>query len=153
MWSLGPRLLWLCPLMWAGDAVLDVKMSWNSLGSQTLLGLVPQNNNNNNSISNNGSTPGLEAGGKPAKDVEYNNSVSADEQTMMIQRALYVLVAVTALVIVYFVVRTIRVRRIHRKNRKYGILNTNLENMEMRPLDQEDDDEDDALFDVHQSRR
>ncbi|XP_067885863.1 membrane protein FAM174A-like isoform X2 [Heterodontus francisci] len=90
---------------------------------------------------------GLPMGSKP------NNSVSTVEQTMMIQRALYVLVAVTALVVVYFVVRTIRMRRINRKNWKYGILNTNLENVEMRPLDQDDDDEDDTLFDVHHSRR
>lgn len=44
-------------------------------------------------------------------------------------------------------------RRINRKNRKYGILKTNMENMEMRPLDQEDEEEDDTLFDVHHSRR
>ncbi|XP_069774432.1 membrane protein FAM174A-like [Narcine bancroftii] len=81
------------------------------------------------------------------------NTVPGTEQTMMIQRALCVLVVVTALVVVYFVVRTIRMRKINRKNRKYGILKTNLENMEMRPLDQEDDEEDDTLFDVHHSRR
>eukprot|EP00061_Rhincodon_typus_P009341 g32772.t1 len=95
--------------MRAGDAVLNVRMSWKSLGSRIVLGLMLQINNSNSSSNNNnnGSTPGLEAGDKPIKDVEYNSSVSADEQTMMIQRALYVLVAVTALVIVYFVVRTI----------------------------------------------
>ncbi|XP_043565873.1 protein FAM174C [Chiloscyllium plagiosum] len=154
MWLLGPRLLWLwlwlwlCPLMWAGDAVFNSKTYGRML--ESLSNKVPvQQVNSNNSSSNNGSSPGMAAGGKLIKD----GNVPADEQSMMIQRALYVLVAVTALVVVYFVVRTIRIRKIHRKNRKYGVLSTNLENMEMKPLDQEDDDEDDTLFDVHQSRR
>ncbi|GCC30044.1 membrane protein FAM174A-like isoform X3 [Chiloscyllium punctatum] len=153
MWLLGPRLLWLCPLMWAGDVVFNSKTYGRML--ENLPNKVPVQQVNSNNSSSNGSSPGLAAGGKPIKDGEYNSNVPADEQTttMMIQRALYVLVAVTALVVVYFVVRTIRIRKIHRKNRKYGVLSTNLENMEMKPLDQEDDDEDDTLFDVHQSRR
>lgn len=93
-----------------------------------------------------------DARGQGQTDGGYN-TVPGSEQTMMIQRALCVLVVVTALVVIYFVVRTIRMRRINRKNRKYGILKTNMENMEMRPLDQEDEEEDDTLFDVHHSRR
>uniref|UniRef100_UPI00398EF692 membrane protein FAM174A-like n=1 Tax=Pristiophorus japonicus TaxID=55135 RepID=UPI00398EF692 len=137
-----PQLLWL--LMWAGNIMLGVQVRRDNATSP---GTGPSTAGRANS-----SSPALGAGGKAKKGGEYSNAPGRD-QTMMIQRALYVLVAVTALVVVYFVVRTIRMRRINRKNRKYGILNTNLENMEMRPLDQEDDDEDDTLFDVHHSRR
>ncbi|XP_067839003.1 membrane protein FAM174A-like isoform X2 [Heptranchias perlo] len=139
-----PRLLCLWLMMWAGDAVPGLQLPIERKGAGPDPGVSA------NSSSSSSSTV-LVTGGK--KNHGEYSIVSGTEQTMMIQRALYVLVAVTALVVVYFVVRTIRMRRINRKNRKYGILNTNLENMEMRPLDQEDDDEDDTLFDVNHSRR
>ncbi|XP_041042638.1 membrane protein FAM174A-like isoform X1 [Carcharodon carcharias] len=141
----GPRLLWLWLLMWAGHAVLGTRVSMKQQENRTGTLLV-QGHQANSSSNSTGQEARVETkGGK------YHETSA--EQTMMIQRALYVLVVVTALVVIYFVVRTIRMRRINRKNRKYGILNTNLENMEMRPLDQDDDDEDDTLFDVHHSRR
>lgn len=70
----------------------------------------------------------------------------------MTQRALCVLVVVSAAVIVYFVIRTVRMRRKNKKTRKYGVLDTNIENMELTPLEQ-DDDEDDTLFDASHPRR
>ncbi|XP_038661119.1 membrane protein FAM174A [Scyliorhinus canicula] len=140
----GNRLLWL--LMWVGDTSMALaplrKRQGNRTDSVTVKAPGSQAN----------SSTGLSTVGKRNKGDEHSNA-SPVEQTMMIQRALYVLVVVTALVVIYFVVRTIRMRRINRKNRKYGILNTNLGNMEMKPLDQEDDDEDDTLFDAHHARR
>ncbi|NP_001017124.1 membrane protein FAM174 precursor [Xenopus tropicalis] len=68
------------------------------------------------------------------------------------QRALVVLVLVSAAVIIYFVIRTMRTRRKNKKTRKYGVLDTNLGNMELTPLEQDDED-DDTLFDANQSRR
>ncbi|KAM4710320.1 membrane protein FAM174A isoform 2-T2 [Discoglossus pictus] len=68
------------------------------------------------------------------------------------QRALAVLVVVSAAVIMYFVIRTIRTRRKNRKTRKYGVLDTNIGNMELTPLEQDDED-DDTLFDANQPRR
>ncbi|XP_044147212.1 membrane protein FAM174A [Bufo gargarizans] len=68
------------------------------------------------------------------------------------QRALAVLVVVSAAVIIYFVIRTIRTRRKNKKTRKYGVLDTNIGNMELTPLEQEEED-DDTLFDANQSRR
>ncbi|GCB80518.1 hypothetical protein scyTo_0018140 [Scyliorhinus torazame] len=132
--------------MWVGDASLALTTLRKLQGNRTdpVSVLAPGSQAN--------SSTGLPTVGKHNKGNEHSNA-SPVEQTMMIQRALYVLVVVTALVVIYFVVRTIRMRRINRKNRKYGILNTNLENMELRPLDQEDDDEDDTLFDAHHSRR
>ncbi|XP_053330588.1 membrane protein FAM174A [Spea bombifrons] len=68
------------------------------------------------------------------------------------QRALAVLVVVSAAVIIYFVIRTIRTRRKHKKTRKYGVLDTNIGNMELTPLEQEEED-DDTLFDANHPRR
>ncbi|XP_066459123.1 membrane protein FAM174A [Eleutherodactylus coqui] len=68
------------------------------------------------------------------------------------QRALAVLVVVSAAVIIFFVIRTIRTRRKNKKTRKYGVLDTNIGNMELTPLEQEEED-DDTLFDANQPRR
>ncbi|XP_077145835.1 membrane protein FAM174A [Ranitomeya variabilis] len=68
------------------------------------------------------------------------------------QRALAVLVVVSAAVIIYFVIRTIRTRRKNKKTRKYGVLDTNIGNMELTPLEQEEED-DETLFDANQPRR
>ncbi|XP_073401076.1 membrane protein FAM174A [Dendrobates tinctorius] len=68
------------------------------------------------------------------------------------QRALAVLVVVSAGVIIYFVIRTIRTRRKNKKTRKYGVLDTNISNMELTPLEQEEED-DETLFDANQPRR
>lgn len=79
---------------------------------------------------------------------------AANTRPLSIQRALYVLVAVSAVVIVYFVIKTVRMRKQSRKTRRYGVLDTNLA-MEMTPLEQDDDDEEDdtTLFDARLSRR
>ncbi|XP_015678107.1 membrane protein FAM174A [Protobothrops mucrosquamatus] len=71
----------------------------------------------------------------------------------MTQRALSVLVLASAALIVYFVIRTVRLRRRNRKTRKYGVLDTNIENTELTPLEQDDDDDDNTLFDANHPRR
>ncbi|XP_076995185.1 membrane protein FAM174A isoform X2 [Tamandua tetradactyla] len=71
----------------------------------------------------------------------------------MTQRALTVLMVVSGAVLVYFVVRTVRMRRRNRKTRKYGVLDTNIENMELTPLEQDDEDDDNTLFDANHPRR
>lgn len=71
----------------------------------------------------------------------------------MTQRALTVLMVVSAAVLVYFVVRTVRMRRRNRKTRRYGVLDTNIENMELTPLEQDDEDDDNTLFDASHPRR
>ncbi|XP_029420120.1 membrane protein FAM174A isoform X1 [Nannospalax galili] len=71
----------------------------------------------------------------------------------MTQRALTVLVVVSGAVLVYFVVRTVRTRRRNRKTRRYGVLDTNIENMELTPLEQDDEDDDNTLFDANHPRR
>lgn len=46
-----------------------------------------------------------------------------------------------------------RLRRRSRKTRRYGVLDTNIENMELTPLEQDDDDDDTTLFDASHPRR
>ncbi|KAG8511623.1 Membrane protein FAM174A [Galemys pyrenaicus] len=70
----------------------------------------------------------------------------------MTQRALTVLMVVSGAVLVYFVVRTVRMRRRNRKTRRYGVLDTNIENMELTPLEQDDEDDDNTLFDANHPR-
>ncbi|XP_004706704.1 membrane protein FAM174A [Echinops telfairi] len=69
------------------------------------------------------------------------------------QRALTVLMVVSGAVLVYFVVRTVRMRRRNRKTRRYGVLDTNIENMELTPLEQDDEDDNNTLFDANHPRR
>nr|KAF6489387.1 family with sequence similarity 174 member A [Molossus molossus] len=44
-------------------------------------------------------------------------------------------------------------RRRNRKTRRYGVLDTNIENMELTPLEQDDEDDDNTLFDANHPRR
>ncbi|GAB0205234.1 mitochondrial enolase superfamily member 1 [Grus japonensis] len=45
-----------------------------------------------------------------------------------------------------------RLRRRNRKTRRYGVLDTNIENMELTPLEQDDEDDDTTLFDASHPR-
>ncbi|CAI5787220.1 Family with sequence similarity 174 member A [Podarcis lilfordi] len=76
-----------------------------------------------------------------------------ERNQLMTQRALSVLVLASAALIVYFVIRTVRLRRRNRKTRRYGVLDTNIENTELTPLEQDDDDDDTTLFDANHPRR
>nr|XP_033785083.1 membrane protein FAM174A [Geotrypetes seraphini] len=91
----------------------------------------------------------------PAREETSKNKPTTpkDSKQPSTQRALAVLVVVSAAVIVYFVIRTIRTRRRNKKTRKYGVLDTNIENMELKPLEQDDDDDDTTLFDANHPRR
>ncbi|XP_010563363.1 PREDICTED: membrane protein FAM174A [Haliaeetus leucocephalus] len=93
------------------------------------------------------------AGGGATRSGSRPAEVSAppEQGQPMTQRALSVLVLASAALIVYFVIRTVRLRRQHRKTRRYGVLDTNIENMELTPLDQDDDD-DTTLFDANHPR-
>ncbi|XP_053423190.1 membrane protein FAM174A [Nycticebus coucang] len=108
----------------------------------------------------NGSSPGAgltaeDRGGKAAEGSGGGGlSVSPSlGDKPMTQRALTVLMVVSGAVLVYFVVRTVRMRRRNRKTRRYGVLDTNIENMELTPLEQDDEDNDNTLFDASHPRR
>ncbi|XP_062369816.1 membrane protein FAM174A [Cinclus cinclus] len=80
-------------------------------------------------------------------------SAQLEQGQPMTQRALSVLVLASTALIVYFVIRTVRLRRQNRKTRRYGVLDTNIENLELTPLEQDDDDDDTTLFDASHPRR
>lgn len=58
-------------------------------------------------------------------------------------RAFYVLLAVSSIVVVYFLMRAWRLRRKRSKSRKYGLITAKGTDLEMAPLDQEDEDDED----------
>uniref|UniRef100_U3HYW6 Transmembrane protein 157 n=1 Tax=Anas platyrhynchos platyrhynchos TaxID=8840 RepID=U3HYW6_ANAPP len=91
------------------------------------------------------------AGGQAGGQADV--SAPPEQGQPMTQRALSVLVLASAALIVYFVIRTVRLRRRNRKTRRYGVLDTNIENMELTPLEQDDDDDDTTLFDANHPRR
>uniref|UniRef100_A0A9L0SYV0 Transmembrane protein 157 n=1 Tax=Equus caballus TaxID=9796 RepID=A0A9L0SYV0_HORSE len=111
--------------------------------------------------SSNGSSPGAglaasDLGGKAGEEGSVGGGLAVSPNPSdkpMTQRALTVLMVVSGAVLVYFVVRTVRMRRRNRKTRRYGVLDTNIENMELTPLEQDDEDDDNTLFDANHPRR
>uniref|UniRef100_A0A8C9J9S9 Transmembrane protein 157 n=1 Tax=Panthera tigris altaica TaxID=74533 RepID=A0A8C9J9S9_PANTA len=107
----------------------------------------------------NANRAGLESedsGGKAGEEDSLGGSLAVSPNPgdkPMTQRALTVLMVVSGAVLVYFVVRTVRMRRRNRKTRRYGVLDTNIENMELTPLEQDDEDDDNTLFDANHPRR
>ncbi|CAM4556789.1 unnamed protein product [Lepidochelys olivacea] len=103
----------------------------------------------------------LPQGGTPGEATRSSNGSSSslavsappERNQPMTQRALAVLVVASAALIVYFVIRTVRLRKRNKKTRRYGVLDTNIENMELTPLEQDDDDDDTTLFDANHPRR
>lgn len=94
-----------------------------------------------------------EAPGKEASAPD--GSYKSPFDNLMIQRALYVLIGVTAVVVIYFIIRTISVGKRSRRNKRYGVLSTSAEHIELAALEQEDDDDDEdtTLFEARQGRR
>ncbi|XP_030423031.1 membrane protein FAM174A isoform X2 [Gopherus evgoodei] len=98
-----------------------------------------------------GSTPGAATRSSNGSSSPAASPAPERDQPMT-QRALAVLVVASAALIVYFVIRTVRLRKRNKKTRRYGVLDTNIENMELTPLEQDDDD-DTTLFDANHPRR
>ena len=100
---------------------------------------------------------------KPNISEDCINCTKAEDQNLfqhllnnkpMLMRAFYVLLAVTSIVIVYFVMRAWRLRRKRSKSRKYGLITARGTDMEMAPLDQDDDEDDDmTVFDMNSQNR
>ncbi|KAF3834752.1 hypothetical protein F7725_027310 [Dissostichus mawsoni] len=67
----------------------------------------------------------------------------------MIQRALYVLIGITIIGVIYFVIRAVRLKRpAHKK--KYGLLSNYDDSVEMEAVES---DEDDTLYEARSLRR
>ena len=66
-----------------------------------------------------------------------------------LQRTGYVALGFMSIVVVFFIVRAVRLRQKRSKSRKYGIITSTVSDMEMEPLDKDDDEEEDTtLFDA-----
>lgn len=76
----------------------------------------------------------------------FMNSVKANQG--MLTRTMYVLIGITAIILLYFGVRMLRLRMRRSKPKRYGVISTRGTDLEMTPLDQEDDEDDSTLFDV-----
>uniref|UniRef100_A0A1B6EK71 Uncharacterized protein n=1 Tax=Cuerna arida TaxID=1464854 RepID=A0A1B6EK71_9HEMI len=59
----------------------------------------------------------------------------------------YIFAGLSSLIIVYFIFKAIRLRRRNYKVRRYGVI-ASREDVEMTPLENEDDDEDSTVFDI-----
>ncbi|KAK2141853.1 hypothetical protein NP493_1044g00022 [Ridgeia piscesae] len=70
------------------------------------------------------------------------------ENQGMLTRTMYVLIGITAIILLYFGVRMVRLRARRSKPKRYGVISTRGTDLEMTPLDQEDDEDDSTLFDV-----
>uniref|UniRef100_A0A8C9SL51 Family with sequence similarity 174 member C n=3 Tax=Scleropages formosus TaxID=113540 RepID=A0A8C9SL51_SCLFO len=58
----------------------------------------------------------------------------------MIQRALYVLIGITVIGLLYFLVRAVRLKKTTTQRKKYGLLSNYDDTMEMAPLESDEDD-------------
>lgn len=88
------------------------------------------------------STQGGGRGSQPAP-----GGLSVDSS--MIQRALYVLIGITMIGVLYFLIRAVRLKRPAQK-KKYGLLSNYDESVEMEAVDS---DEDDTLYEARSLRR
>ncbi|XP_033749202.1 membrane protein FAM174-like [Pecten maximus] len=93
-----------------------------------------------------------------SKDNSTSNSTDAGadgffgslvENKDMLLRTLYVLIGVTSVVILYFVFRAWRIRGRRSKSRKYGLITTRGSDLEMAPLDADDEDDDLTVFEMN----
>ncbi|XP_060072150.1 membrane protein FAM174A-like [Ylistrum balloti] len=93
-----------------------------------------------------------------SKDNSTSNNTDSDsdgflgslvENKDMLLRTLYVLIGVTSVVILYFVFRAWRIRGRRSKSRKYGLITTRGSDLEMAPLDADDEDDDLTVFEMN----
>lgn len=127
--------------------VFVILVQFKTAGSTT-----PSNNDSNNTSTK-----------KPNNTEDCINCTKTDDHNIfqhllnnkpMLMRAFYVLLALTAVVVVYFVIRSWRLRRKRSKSRKYGLITARGTDMEMAPLDQDDDEDDDmTVFDMNSQNR
>ncbi|KAG7487862.1 hypothetical protein MATL_G00027930 [Megalops atlanticus] len=96
------------------------------------------------------STPAVVKSLKPDNHTNngVHNSTTSSNSSMfpklnvdssMIQRALYVLIGITIIGVLYFLIRAVRLKKTTQRN-KYGLLSNSDDNMEMAPLESDEDD-------------
>lgn len=79
-------------------------------------------------------------------DVSKNSRTTTSTKTVsdldgaMINRALYVLIGITAIGVLYFLVRAVRLKKMGVQRKKYGLLSNYDDTMEMAHLESDEDD-------------
>uniref|UniRef100_A0A673IXG2 Si:ch211-262i1.6 n=1 Tax=Sinocyclocheilus rhinocerous TaxID=307959 RepID=A0A673IXG2_9TELE len=69
-----------------------------------------------------------------------NSKTGFDLDGAMINRALYVLIGITSIGVLYFLVRAVRLKKTGVKRKKYGLLSNYDDTMEMAHLESDEDD-------------
>ncbi|XP_051929974.1 protein FAM174C [Hippocampus zosterae] len=130
-----PLLLILLPV-WRTLAVLGAPQAHEASGPVE-----------DSSVSNSSSTT---AAGGPGKKGQTLSGFNADSS--MVQRALYVLVAITAFGLLYFLIRAVRVKKTSPR-KKYGLLARSEDSLELTAAVASDDDDDNTLYEARPLRR
>ncbi|CAB1324645.1 unnamed protein product [Coregonus sp. 'balchen'] len=88
-----------------------------------------------------------------ASNTTYKNNHANlfDVDSSMIQRALYVLIGITTIGVLYFLVRAVRLKKTTTSKKKYGLLSNYDDSVEMAVL--ESDEEDDTVYEARSLRR
>ncbi|XP_071794831.1 uncharacterized protein [Asterias amurensis] len=79
---------------------------------------------------------------------EGNTKMRGVMDQMDMKTVFFILLGISSLVIAYFVIRIVRSKG-RRKTKKYGVLATHGSEVELRPLEQDDEDEDMTVFDAN----
>ncbi|KAL1023178.1 hypothetical protein UPYG_G00037350 [Umbra pygmaea] len=80
-----------------------------------------------------------------------HNSLFNSINSSMIERALYVLIGITFIGVLYFLVRAVRLKETTTSRKKYGLLSNYDDSVEMAAL--ESDEEDDTVYEARSLRR
>ncbi|XP_043108669.1 protein FAM174C [Puntigrus tetrazona] len=73
-------------------------------------------------------------------DTTKNSKMGFNLNSAMINRALYVLIGITAIGVLYFLVRAVRLKKTGIQRKKYGLLSNYDDTMEMAHLESDEDD-------------
>ncbi|XP_026131098.1 protein FAM174C isoform X2 [Carassius auratus] len=120
------RLLPLVLTLWAVSFADDTNSKTNAT--------KPTTNKNTSSINN-----VTEESQKNAATTT-NSNVGNGLDGAMINRALYVLIGITAIGVLYFIVRAVRLKKTGVQRKKYGLLSNYDDTMEMAHLESDEDD-------------
>ncbi|KAM7012266.1 protein FAM174C isoform 1-T4 [Tautogolabrus adspersus] len=98
-------------------------------------------------VTNSSRVNSTESGGGGSGSRGLFNGLNVDSS--MIQRALYVLIGITMIGVLYFLIRAVRLKR-PAQRKKYGLLSNYDESVEMDGMESE---EDDTLYEARSLRR
>ncbi|XP_072244994.1 protein FAM174C [Leuresthes tenuis] len=96
-------------------------------------------------VTNSSAGNSTHSGGRTHSGLLNNFSVDSS----MIQRALYVLIAITMIGVLYFLIRAVRLKK-PAQRKKYGLLSNYDDSLEMEAVESE---EDDTLYEARSLRR